>query len=503
MTPLSGCQSSGDENQIREFEFGRVIDAVEDAGCDPSADDPCGQQIRQAIEDGVRIDFPPGTYRVTEPVEVTDVDRIGFSGTGEATFRPDEKYNDVVFRFDVGELLFKNFDIDIRAPETTTGVEVFASRRLQVENVRYVGRGAHPDPNVTNALSVACTAPDATGVVKNVVAKKGSVWSTYKDGDGRVGIWVGFENEGLIDVEGVDLREFGNNAIYASRTPGAVQVEGGYFLNNNASSIRISGEGSYVDGATIEIDPDKYTGPEADASESYFNGVRIEQGELGPDYKPPGVRILNCDITFRRVGTGAVPIAVWETGRTATIRNTTIEMDDSNRAVHRLPKRAQSGIYQPPDGPRWVRMDNVTVTGTATESSAVTLTDAPKSVLRNCDVSQRGQNRDGVTFVRSERSEIAGGSIAASRFPVSVRSAGGLSPSTCLIRFSEAPTLRAVGRLPAAYSGQLNADPVKIREGDSRCITVESLPKTDGDAPKWVTFTELDGAIASGYVLEQ
>ncbi|NHN58572.1 MULTISPECIES: hypothetical protein [Halorussus] len=396
--------------------YDRTVNVVEDLGVDSMGSQPVEDAIAEAAEPGTKLVFPDGEYLFSMNKAIGSWDDyqnaaggpVGLVGQGDATFTVPEGFCDYFLRVYGNTIEFRDIDVNLEKPNTSAGFKAYSANGVRIENVTYHGRGAHTDSQVPFACMPVVSNSDATGLVRNLVAHEGSQGGTYKNGQGRGGIWVGFETHGTVRIKDVDLREFGNNAIYASRTPGAVQVEGGYFLNNNASSIRISGEGSYVDGATIEIDPDKYTGPTiASDDEWYYTPIRIEQGELGPDYKPAGVEIRNVDIVARSVGTTVKPIAIWETGRTVSIRNTTIKMDDGGYAIHRRPKRAQSGTYQPPDGPRWVRMDNVTIEGAASGGTTVRIEDAPGTEITGCCISGTGQDRDGVHLINSDSSVIA------------------------------------------------------------------------------------------------
>lgn len=73
-----------------EIEFDRRVNAVEDLGADPTGTVPIDGALGGAVDDGVLVEFPAGTYSVNIPIEMGE--RTGFVGVGETAadvrFRP-------------------------------------------------------------------------------------------------------------------------------------------------------------------------------------------------------------------------------------------------------------------------------------------------------------------------------------------------------------------------------------------------------------------------------
>ena len=401
------------------YGFSRVIDAVADLGCDPSGNEPCDARLQAAVGTDTLFSFPAGSYRFAHNLEVHDIDTIGFTGRGDVRFIPPEGFDDKLLNVsNLGDVVFTGIDLDLGAPDTTAGLRFIVDRTFRVEDVEFIGRGNHPNPEVPFALFLAVKNAGTVGVVRNVVAKHGSAIGEYKGGNGRGGIWIGPQHRGTIRVLDCHFEEFGNNGMYASRNPGRVQVVGGLFRNNNVSQIRISGKGSYVQGATIIIDLRRYTGPRTSMNSSFnTRGVMIEQG---PFNKPAGVEVRDCDIRLLDTSLSKGGIVVEPTGRTVTVRNTHIQVDvDDTPAVHRV-LLGQQGRNSPSKPPHWVYLDGVTVTGTAAGGSSVLLVDAPNSVLRDCQIEPQGANRDGIQLFRSPGVSIEGGTLSTSRYPILV-----------------------------------------------------------------------------------
>ena len=71
--------------------FDTVVDMVDDAGCDPNGDEPCGDAIKSEAGENTLLKFPAGTYKLTEKTAVSDYSNFGIVGEGDVTFTvPDD-----------------------------------------------------------------------------------------------------------------------------------------------------------------------------------------------------------------------------------------------------------------------------------------------------------------------------------------------------------------------------------------------------------------------------
>lgn len=467
---LAGCQSSPDdgsdgtatrapdrttsapatEREVEEErvenleeEFDTVVNVVEDLDCDPSGERPCNDAVVEAAEDRTLFRFPEGTYQFSGYTPLRELDRVGIVGDGDVTFRPPRGFNDKLLDIEASWAVCRNFDIDIRETNTTAGLRVVSDEGFHVEDIEYLGRGIHRDDSVVDGLFPVVRDPDGVGVVKNLVSKKGSAWGHY--GDGRAGIYVGSMNRGTVKVVDCQLEEFGGPGIYATATPGNVQVIGGTYRNNNVASIRIGGEGSFVDGAFVEASLEKYTGPRTREDQAFrLRGIVINQKSAYVD-KPPGAEIRNAEIRIRDVPSPGGGIAVFGPGKTATVRDTVVSNDnDGAPAVFREGQQAFDH-HPASEGERWLHMENVTVEGSASDGTAVVVRDAPNSILRNCDIQADGEQRDGVRFVTSPTSMIDGGSVLTTGFPVSIESGPIPDDHDVLLYLQNGPELESTG----------------------------------------------------------
>lgn len=424
--------------------FNRVVNVVDDLGVDPSGgqvDDVIGQHA----EGGTLLVFPEGEYQFEQTQSVSSDGVVGFLGKGDVRFVPPQGLNDTLLAVNAGQVLLENIDIDQTADNTVAGFTVHSQDGFHVEDVEFVGRGLHDDHRTTNYISLSVSNSDATGVLKNFVVKKGDAWAHYR---GATGIWVGARHQGTVKIVDCHIEECGGDGIYASRNNGKVQIEGGVFRNNNVCCVRISGKGSYVDGSVIQVAPEKYTGPHTQ-EESSFNlrGVVIEQKTKEQSLtKPAGAVVRNCDITVKENPTSGAGISVWSNGKTLTMKNTRIRVDNDSPAIRREGRRNQ-GDNPPTDGPRWLRMDNCVVTGSASSGAAVLATAANESEITNCYVKQTGSNRDGVQFVDSSNTLVRNTIINVAGQAVNFNSSSG---KTINIDHSGSPPSGDIGASPGS-----------------------------------------------------
>ncbi|RDZ44513.1 hypothetical protein C5B91_18415 [Haloferax sp. Atlit-10N] len=480
--------------EIAEFERVNVVD---DLGCDPTGEKPCISKLQQGLRDGVALEFPSGTYKFETRFGISDFERIALVGVGDASLVPPDGYNG--YLVDVGEVnqfVMRGLDVDITARDTTAGLRVICRNAFEVDDVEFLGRGAHPDRDVAHALIAGLSEPTGRGLIRRFKAVQGSAIGHYKNGDGRGGIAIGPWSLGSIRIQDCHLEEFGNNGIYASRTPGDVEVVGGQYRNNNVASIRISGSGSFVDGATIEVDLNSYTGPLTQL-DSQFNtrGIAIEQG---PTEKPPGVEVRNCTIRIEETPRSKGGIYIFPTGRSVTIRDTSIQVNADNvPAVNRSVLEPQ-GRFEPAEAPHWVELDTVEISGRASGAAGVILYDSPGSVIRNCSIDQTGANRDGVYLTNSVSTTIDGGSVATTRYPYVVEVSGQTGSNTCLLQFESLPDVRQPrdggGAFQSGASVVIEDSRYRVdRNGvisSDECVEIGDFsPPVDGDNTLAITDT--------------
>jgi len=397
--------------------FDREVDVVDDLGVDPNGSGDLGNVLSGSIPAGTLIRFPAGTYRISSTIYVNN-DRVGFVADGDATVKMASGFKDrFLIQNEVDKMVWKGVDVDMRG-DARGDIRLIAPTHFHFEDVEFLGRGG-----VTgHALAVEVNDPDGEATIKDVTIKHGGYMDRYdnstgENGDGRIGIWAGRNHYGVLHVENVDIREFGNNGMYTSRCPGDIRVSNSYFENNNVSSVRISGDGSWVENSTFVIDHDRYE-PELTSTESGFNTrpIIIEQGKgLTTDEfpaKPAGCEVRNCTVKVlsshnnRHVAGG---INQGPQARSLTVKDTDIRVDVPGvPAIRRnipgaIPWRTDQSV---PPKPHWTRVDGVTITGSATGGEAIRLRQADDSVIRATCINQPNTGRDGIYVEDTQNAHV-------------------------------------------------------------------------------------------------
>lgn len=385
--------------------FDDTVDVVAEYDADPTGEEPVSQLVQQASQDGTLVVFPEGEYLFDRKVDLRDAlsrdQTVGFLGEGDVLWTFPDGFNEFALDLDVGQTFISNVDFQIRPNRAVSGCRILTERGFYIDDVTHHGRGIYPESAVTPCWHLRVSDPDATGILRNFTCREGSAWAHYKGGNGRIGVFVS-RGRGRIRIVDNHLEEFGNNAVYASRTLSPVQVDGGTFRNNNVCGVRISGKDSYVDGATLVVDPSEYSGPRTREDDSFqLRAVVIEQGNqsLG-EFVEPGAEVRNCDIRVENNPTVGPGIDIWPGGRTLTVRDTDMHYTNDGPAIVRASRTSQ-GRHSPSPEPRWLKLRDVTVTGAGSNFATVVLFEASNSVVEDCCLSQSGTDRDGVSITDS------------------------------------------------------------------------------------------------------
>lgn len=500
--------TDGDDDRDRETpesRFGTTVDLVEDAGADPTGAEPVGAAVESAMAPDTRIEVPPGTYQLApRPIEVP-ADNIGFVATdpsADTVFRFDEGYHGPFLRCERDALLFKGIDVDMSGSARESGyMRIQAPSRFRVEDVEYIGRGQGPG----FAFQVAVTEDsDGVGTLRNVRVPHGSRPDRYappggEKGNGRIGVYAGLTHHGTLRIQNCEFSEFGNNGVYASRTPGDVRVEDSYFLNNGPNSIRLSGAGSWAKRCLVELDFDEYSGPPTGTEWGAW-GISCEnaqEGRTANEYPPeePGMLVEDCRVEFRKLddlGVAGAAIRLASKARSMVVRNTEIRVDTergfgrSTHAVLRVNPFLDHRMYRlnrpdPPE-PHSITLENVTVTGSAAGDAAVRIAHAADSTIRNCRIRGTGDGRVGIRVIESPGCRIVGGSVDTPGYPlvVDAKSAAG-----CAVALSENPEFTTTGdleatRLEGSDGSRLDRMCRALYADDDQPVTVQVADIRDG-----------------------
>ena len=354
---------------VAATEYDRTVNIVE-AGADPTGSQPIDDVFQEVAQDGTLVEFPEGEY-VANQLSLWGLENFGMRATGDATLVPGDDYHDEpwIGGSDTKNLLFEGFTLDTTDEGVSPSVTILCDDGLVVRDV--LKRG--PQDDGSSAFDFRVVKADGTGLVENVRAPDGDT-----SGD-AVGMFV--NTTGTLTVRDCRIEEFGNNGLYASGSSGPVQVEGGFYRNNDVTSIRLGSPGSYVEGTDIVVeDPAKDDGN--------YRGVRVSEG-------PGPVTIEDVDIDLRSgQGTGGVVGA--SDGGSFDLRNSRIHVGSdytivgNDHTAHAVWIDAASGVDP---GERTIR--NVSITGGGNGYSAIDL-NRGNTTVEKAQIQQGGDDRTGV-----------------------------------------------------------------------------------------------------------
>ncbi|RAW45617.1 hypothetical protein DQW50_07630 [Halorubrum sp. 48-1-W] len=367
------------ERLQEEFGFEERLDAVEDLGWDPEGDRRIDPWLVRSFERDALIEVPPGRYKIAGSISVEELSNWGLAGLGED--RTDVKFVTTEgsrIEFKVQErgtdLLFENFSFDLGEEfDRSMGMTFFVDDNLQIHNVEKAGANPTSDPDGVSALLLNVVNPDGRAVVDRFVRTGPQVFAPYPNNE--LCVYSGHAHVGTVTYRNLDIRNAGENGIYASKGPGDVHVEGGFYKNNRNDAVRISGDGSYIRDATIVIDSDDFH-PDNRGVEENMRGIRMQSGEKG--YTGGLIEDTELELRSTFVTQALVQISHNQGGMTmrdSTLRNWT--RYPSFRAVY------PSEYVESP----WnVELEDVQFSEYGSTGPAVEIMGRPNSTLRNVSV---------------------------------------------------------------------------------------------------------------------
>lgn len=389
--------ASADSTDRESITFERTIDAVDDLGMDPEGNTSVTESIT-SIEPNTLVQFPDGEYLIDERIDLPLDGTVGFEAVGDATIVGAEGFGDTAWNVrGVEGVYYGGFTHD--QSDGAVGHFFRASEQIEIHDIDVTGRAG----DWAVELAPHITDPDGVARVVNYTNKTGSSWASYAEAAGRIGAWVGHEHEGTLQFIDCDFREYGNNALYTSHCPGNVQVIDSYFENNNVASIRIGGDGSFVENTEIVISEDRYTGPREDEDTSFFlRGILIEEHHERNGQKPAGAAVKDCEILVEDNPTNGPAIEVWSNGRSLDVTGTTIEYHTDGTAAIRREDYSPKRNHPPGEPPRALTVSNCTVTGSGSVPAVIDIEDGDESLIEACEITWDGTNVDGIRIANSD-----------------------------------------------------------------------------------------------------
>ncbi|ESP88349.1 hypothetical protein [Candidatus Halobonum tyrrellensis] len=364
-----------------------------------------------SIAPGADVVLPDGDVHLRGQFAADGAGAVRFrAATGaEPTLVVPPDYNRFAISVAGEHFVFDGIDVDVGEETGVAGIRAHADTLL-VRDVAFVGRGTHPDGEVTNCFNLAVTHPDGTGVVRDVVAAEGSTWARYKGGDGRIWAWVGGDHVGELRVQRCRVEEFGNNGIYGSEAPGRVVVERCAFWNNNVASIRVGADGCTVRGTVVGVDPARYAGPREPAreSESFFmRGLWVE-AKRGALDSPGRVTLDRSRVVVRggdgradasgdaSLPTGVCGVVVRPNAGALDVRDADVRVDAPGVPPILAKRPGTAGPHASTDPPHDVTLERTRVVDTARVDALVSVTGRDLTVGDGCCLEGDGDGTDGV-----------------------------------------------------------------------------------------------------------
>jgi hypothetical protein len=328
--------------QQQRSQMEKTVDAVEDLGLDPSGSEPINGKFESAIEglSNVRVEFPgDGVFLSTGQVVARPSGPIELVGNG-CTLKLDTSREQRILNIDqfpTGSL-FQGFTL-ASTGDTTVGFRIATDGTVRVQDVTVKGYMVSDQSNknrVQAVFSPVARSSSATVQVRNYRAIGGSAAGTHDQDDkpdsakvnqiaSPMGVWVGQQTEGTIQLVGCQLRGW-SNGIYGGRTNGRVEVSGGQYWNNLNSQLRLGG-GSIVDGATLLLDDREWSmkknpGPYSLGEQQGVHAIRVDAAAGGNTSDP--IRIRNTEIQSKSMQQGVAEIEFESESGPGIIENTRI-----------------------------------------------------------------------------------------------------------------------------------------------------------------------------------
>lgn len=378
-----------------QFGFEERVDAVDDLGWDPEGLFPVDDSLIESFDRDVLIEVPPGEYKINEMIKGEGVSNWGIRGVGDdrmdVRFTTNENSRVGFDMEPVSDVLLENFALDQGNQfDRTMGMAFFAEDNLHIRNVEKAGANPTKNPSGVSALALNVTDPDGVAVVDTFVRSGPQVFLPYPKNE--LCVFSGRSHEGTITYRNLDIRNAGENGIYASKCPGEIHVEGGFYKNNRNDGIRISGDGSYIRGATVVIDSDDFH-PKNRGVEGNMRGIRMQSGDKGFTGGVIEDTSLELRSTFR---TQALVLIAHNQGgmvlRDSELKNWTEYF--SFRAA---------GPSNHVDKPWDVTLENVRIEEHGGFGSTLEIEDRPNSTLRNVTIetARKAGLRHGITLIDS------------------------------------------------------------------------------------------------------
>lgn len=348
------------------------VDMV-DAGADPTGVEDTSPIITAELTDNTTLVFPDGTYHMGSQIDLEYRKNVSFVGRGDATFKVDSAFSGVSGRmfhspFDnpATNIVFKNIDYDLTANDVGFGYVGGLFNGLLVEDVDVFGEWDQVSAP-SHLFSVYGNDITRPVILRRVRAPDGSVHATELGGtydDQPVCFFSGGDPDTTLVFKDCVAMGWANNGIYASDHGGRVIVDGGYYVNNDHSQVRVSGQ-STIRNVYAAIDPNL---PSHDSTYESGRCIWINKETDGQTL------VENCHLVVSDNGTQCIRVTDSASGLFVT--NTKCVANSGGTPIL---INAYTGTFA---NPKTV-LDNVSVEGSPTSNNAI-VSDRDGVIIRDC-----------------------------------------------------------------------------------------------------------------------
>lgn len=292
---------------------------------------------------------------------------------------------------------------------------------LFLRDIRYLGTTPSQFTGATELLPVSVFDPDGTAVLAGIEMLGPSELVEYDENP--LAVFSGKETVGTIYVRNSRFANRGEHAIYASRCPGDVRIEGCWFKNNQNTQVRISGAGSYCKDSTFVWDVDDHPNH---GSFQATTGLVMESGFQGFS----GGLVEGCEFVVRSSANNSGCLKIDGSHGSATVRDCTFAVADDVTSIRAEAPGDSHMIDGIPDEPHALVFESVHVTSVGAPDSwsdaAVDMDGRDGTTLTDCCVSADGRDAlhaDGGTYdvqggalaTTGDRSRVAGSGVIRER----------------------------------------------------------------------------------------
>ncbi|SFR74285.1 hypothetical protein SAMN04487947_4078 [Halogeometricum rufum] len=460
-TETPGDPDDGTPKTRRGVTFDRVVNAVDDLGWDPTGEQPIDQSLEKNLREGTLIEVPSGEYLVRRRHDVADVSRWGIVGLGETrrgvqfTVPAGKSFRWIMADGGSG-IVVENFTMQQgKKFDRSMGMGFLVDDALHLYNVEKAGSNPRQDSKSgsTNGIAVQVKQPDGVAIVDTFVRKGPQDFAHYPGNS--ITVFTGRGHRGTVYYRNLHIENGGEHGIYASKGQGDVRVEGGLFKNNLGDGVRISGEGSWVKGATVVVDATDRT-PGNRGNWHQARGIHLQSGEYGYT----GGLVEDCTVIARATPRTEALLKIEHSQGAATVRNCRF-YNDTNYPTISVDKPDTGN--QRPAKPWEMTFENVEITGRATNTVAMAMEGRPRSRLSNVTIDLPGVGVDGIVLDDCEGTVLDGVSVLTGGYPLRV-SSNGTGGGKCLA------TLKNLHRLQSSMLSDVDAQQLASSLSGTTCL---------------------------------